>query len=653
MFYPTMVVAIGDLSRRAVHEAHELLEAFRSPARATTALCAFERGDYEAIHVPESGDASAFDAPLTRWLYATRLEQNIHRARQQGMEIGPPGGYLLEQLLLVFDSDAYADALRVADDLRALCERADDLVPARLHWLVLHPSYDSPLPPAIWQDHLTRLRASSAVQEGKMHLLRLVRSDGSVITHEQLRETVAYMLLTALHPAEFVGEHWLYRSVVDTERAPSTIGCGLVTLPLHKIIQCLQDKLVADALSCLLSGANDATGLPTPEEAQLWTQIVGQSVQGWDTSDGARVQAQSALGLSVTIPVPSLSASTLDSSRLAAGAEWETTWQEQRLPRWRTLLQSAARDAADAYHESLHASVQQYLRAPNANLLTLQSRLQALLRSVEGWQIYTLTPHRPSGERKAALHARLEKAIAQAQQSKGGLFRRRTMPDPQIVNDYTQALQDYYAQHMRVDAHDAHRAAADRIRQTLGNLLQSVSAAVERIQQEIRERQNRVRAFYLPSLPWLRPLVYRWEHLESTAHALWGGRDLSALVYRMIDPERDLREQLPWIIGQLENNLQQWMTSYYRSFSYYLRARFPNLQARVAWCEQQVEQMRSQADRVLWRTEKATPQLWQVAPPEERSSLPAAAAAPIRDWQSDTMLGYLAVARETVLETDS
>jgi hypothetical protein len=91
------------------------------------------------------------------------------------------------------------------------------------------------------------------------------------------------------------------------------------------------------------------------------------------------------------------------------------------------------------------------------------------------------------------------------------------------------------------------------------------------------------------------------------------------------------------------------MTDYFRRFSYYLRERYPNLQSRITHCEQYLAAMREQAPRVLWRAEKPTPQVWQVAPPEERSSLPHPADAPIRDWLTDTGLGYIAVVGEVAL----
>jgi hypothetical protein len=647
MFYPTMVVAVGDLAHRALAEAHELLQAFRSPALYITALAAYREGVYYEIGAPSLGDAGAFESPLARWLYATRLELNIHCARSEGMEVGPPGGYLLEQILLVVDSDAYGDALQMVQAVQELCERADDLVPARLHWLVLHPSYDAPLPTTLWQDHLARQHTPSALQEGKMYLLRLVRSDGSAMTPDQLRETAAYLLLMALHPAEFVGEHWLYRSLVDADRAPSTLGCGLVVLPLHKVIQCLQDKLVAEALTTLLSGSGGAVGLPQPDEAHLWGHVVGQAAQAW--GEAVRLQPQDALGLTATIPTPALNPRGLSAASLTAVADWEREWHEQKLPRWRMRLNDAAQRAADSYRESLHTGVQQHLRTPDANLTALKARLETLASAVSSWQIHTLTPTRPSAERKTALRTRLEKSLAEAERFKGGLFRRRPAPDAETVNAYAQALHDYYAQSLRADAHEAFNSLAQQIRDAIQQQLHSVRAALERIQLEARERENRARAFHHPTLPWLRPLVYRWEHLESTAQALWGNRDLATLIRQLIDPERDLREQLPWITQQLEQYLQRWMTDYFRRFSYYLRERYPNLQSRITHCEQHLTAMREQAPRVLWRAEKPTPQVWQVAPPEERSSLPHPADAPIRDWLTDTGLGYIAVVGEVAL----
>jgi len=648
-----MVVAVGDIAHRALLETHALLEAFRSPARHITALGAYHHGNYHAIAVPPFGDTDQMDNALTPWLYATRLEQNIHRARLEGMEVGPPSGYLLEQIVLIVDSNAYESALEVMQELHGICERANDLVPARLYWLVLHPFYDVPLPAAIWRDHLERARRLSSLQEGTMYLLRLVRSDGSNMTQEQLRETTAYLLFAALHPAEFVGEHWFFRSITHVDSAPHTIGCGFLTLPLHKIIQCLQDKLVAEALETLLIGNGEMPAFSLPSETQFWERIIHQAAQEWGQGGAARIQTQGSLDMTATIPVPVPAPRAMTTASLDAITEWENQWNEQRLPQWRSSVVRAAQQVVNEYRENLQAGIQQYLQTSEVSLEALKAKMEALEREIEAWQVHTLNPVSPTPERKTAMRSRLEKTLKEAEQQRRRLWRRRMTPDEEIVSAYAQSLQDYYAQSLRAEAQKAARSAASQIREAIQHQTHTLSVVLERIQTELRERTNRVQTFYLPALPWLKPIVSHWEHLAPVAHSLWGDRNLRALVRQYIDPKRDLREQIPWITEQMEQKLQQWMTRYYRKFSYYLKERFPNLQKRVLWYNDSMAAMRFQAERVLWHTEKTVPIMWRAIPPEEHSSLSVNADAPLHDWINEGVMGYIAVIPEAILEPDS
>lgn len=647
MFYPTMVVAVGDLAHRALQETNELLRAFRSPARHITALGSYSEGAYHELSAPPIADSAPFESKLMEWLYATRAEVNIDRAREEGMEVGPPAGYLLEQVLLVVDSNAYQHALEVVAELQSLCERARELVPARVHWLILHASYDEPLPAEISHDHQERLRPSSALQEGKLIVARLIRSDGSNMTPEQLRETVAYLLLGALHAAEFEGEHWLYRSVVDFEPAPSTLGCGLVVLPLHRMLRALQDKLVADALSAFLQGAKAPLQLPTLEENTLWRAITNKAAQAWAAGETERIKVGDGFSVSAQLSPPQVSQRNPDLAQLEAVAEWETRWQEEKLPRWRTLLSQFAREETEAYLQSLRETIHAYLRTPGADLNTVVARLEQLATAVGAWGAHHLAFTRPSANRKESLSKQIEKSIKEPPQRKFLGITRTARPQipRETAESFASALQDYYTQLVQAEAQEAFKSAArrllDELRQEQGNYV----AAQSRIAEEIREHKERAEQFRVEGLPWLEPLVYRWEHLEPTAQALWGERDLASIVAHYVNPELSLLQQLPLIVQRLQQQLHRWMTDYYRRFSYYLRERFPNHYGREQWCLMRLAEMRLQAERTLWHTEKGLPQLWQITPPDESGTQPLMPHAPDRLWESDIMLGFVAAAR--------
>ncbi len=645
MFYPTVVIAVGNLAHRALSETNELLLAFRSPARYITALGVYEEGDYLELSAPALADSAPFESTLMRWLYTTRAEVNIDRAREADMVVGPPAGYLLEQVLLVVDSNAYAHAQEVVAALRSICERAEELIPTRLHWIVLHPSYDEPLPPAILIDHQERLRMASPFQEGKLHVMRLVRSDGSNMTPEQLRETVAYLLLGALHAARFEGEHWLYRSVVELEPASSTLGCGLVTLPLHRVMRALEDKLIADALSAFLQSAQAPLHLPPLDENSLWRTVVEKAASAWAMGETERIKVNDKYAVSAQLSPPSIQPRNPDRAQLESIQEWEQQWQNEKLPHWRNLMNQFANAEVDAYLQSIHEAIHAYLSAPKPDLNTVISQLQQQINRVGEWGIHHLVISRPAINRKESLSKRAEKAIQELPPRKilGFTLPRRPHVPPELAADLANALKEYYEQMIIAEAQAAFRSAVERLQDALHQLHGSYRAAQEHITHDIREYNERALHFRCERLPWLEPLVYRWEHLEPIADALWGERDLASLVAQYINPDQELRSQLPRIAQNLRQNLQRWMTDYYRRFSYYLRMRFPTHYAREQWCLQRLQEMRVQAERTLWHTEKGLPQMWQITPPDTREML--APHAPDRLWECDAMLGFVAVSR--------
>jgi len=647
MFYPTVVIAVGNLAHRALSETNELLQAFRSPARYITALGAYDEGSYIELDAPDLADSAPFESTLMRWLYATRAEVNIDRAREASMVVGPPSGYLVEQVLLVVDSDAYAHAQEVVAALQSICERADELIPTRLHWMILHPSYDEPLPPEIALDHQERLRMASSLQEGKLIVMRLVRSDGSNMTPEQLRETVAYLLLGALHTARFEGEHWLYRSVVELEPAPSTLGCGLVTLPLHRIIRALQDKFIADALSAFLQDAKTPLNLPTLDENTFWRTVVGNAAQAWAVGETERIKVNDKYTLSTQLSPPRIALRNPDLTQLQAIREWEQQWQNEKLPRWRNLLSQSATAQIDTYMQTVREAIHAYLRTPQSDLNTIIKQLQQLINLINAWDVHHLAITRPTVTLKESVIKRTEKAIQEPQSRKvlGLTLSRRPNVPPEVATELGNALQEYYGQMITAEAQSEFQIATQRLRDALHQLYESYVDAWERITHDIREHNERAIRFRCERLPWLEPLIYRWEHLEPIASALWGERDLASLVAQYVNLEHDLRSQLPLIAQNLQIQMQRWMTDYYRRFSYYLRMRFPNHYAREQWCLQRLQEMRVQAERTLWHTEKGLPQMWQFMPPDTSGAQTLAPHAPDRLWEFDVMLGFVAAAR--------
>lgn len=650
MFYPTMVIGIGDLAHSTLHEFTELFKAFQSPTRHITAVGVYSEGGYQELHAPKLDEATKLESLLAQWLYATRAEHNIDRARQGKVEVGPPSGYLLEQVFLIVDSTQHEQMVHVVSEIEELCRSANDLVPARLHILILHPHYNQSLPPTILHWWAQRKKTDSELQSAQLWITRLLRSDGSIFTSEELRLTMIYSLLCALHPAEFEGEHWLYRNIASTETIPGTFGCGLVVLPLHRILRALQDKFVADSLQAFLRAARSIFEPPKVEEETLWKTIVQQSVQAWGQDGSDRIKLGSFPTVACEMRPPAITSRGDTVATMEIVDEWESNLILERLPRLRELLSQKVDEQLRLYRETMRKAIHHYLNNARADLSSLVTQLELLVSSVQLWQIHSLPSNKPSSKQKDSLRRQIQQIIEQpTQKTRFGRIKPPKIPKDTLTQ-YTEALRQYYGSQIQAEVTEVFRGCSNQLLTFLTEQLKVYSELRGRIEQEIRERNERAESFQVRTLPWLRPLVSHWAHLEPVAQELWGQRDLASLVAKMMDTDQNLLQMLPLVIERLQQQFARLVTPRYRRFSYYLQSLYPGETQRALWCQHQLDELRLQAQRTLWLTEKVLPRSWQITPPDDSGSSFLMPHAPDKHWQSDSMLGLLATTSSVVLD---
>ncbi|GIV17456.1 MAG: hypothetical protein KatS3mg022_2891 [Armatimonadota bacterium] len=116
-----------------------LLRSFRSPVEHIVAIGRYEAGRVEKLHIPHVGISGQFVNPLAEWMCRIRAERNLERVRNAGISVGPAGGYLLVQILLVVSSDQTEHIPAIVRMLEEAALSIKEKIPPRLHILIIHP----------------------------------------------------------------------------------------------------------------------------------------------------------------------------------------------------------------------------------------------------------------------------------------------------------------------------------------------------------------------------------------------------------------------------------------------------------------------------------------------------------------------------------
>lgn len=609
--YPTIVLGRGEVSAQVLRRLTKLLNVHRSPARHVVAVGTTDGVGYDVLHQPQVHTSEPFINPLSQWMHAIRSEENLSSARKSGLSIGPPGGYLLVQVLLLVDSNYLADVPAVVEELRQASARSQEELPVRLYLLVLHASHD--LSTLRWQEN-GFVTADRWLAPCGTWLVGLTRSDGSNITGEQLVETLSYLLLAAVQTPSQAEEHWLFRSPAYASGNPMTLGFGFLVLPLAEIEQALTDKLVADTLQPLLEEPEEPPPLPpevTPEEGSWWQTLLSKLP--------GLVSAGAGLTLSLlrqeTPPIGN------DPRRwLQEADDWDARWQQETLPKWRESLQGAADDLLGLFHSKMHEEFSRYCSVITGFVPLLSRLTNSMIQGLEKWSILKMEmPGLPTESLQTA-RAQFESALQQLPIGAGIAwlhYRRRRRELGEAWQVYTQHLQAYHAAQMRLAALEVLRESAEKLQSIIHQQAAHTESLARHVTGVVTLRQAAALGLRIMLPPWIRAVVTAWKHLQPVAQELWGHRDLRDVLRRRVEKEAMTTPE-EWLKGidRVANDLRDslihhWMTPQHRRLTYYLRQRFGSEQEAREWLERQMDDLRNEASCLLWRSAKPPLQGWQ------------------------------------------
>jgi hypothetical protein len=271
--YPTIVLGAGDLPCQTVERTKRLLRSFRLPARHVTALGAYQNGSLQAVYVPNAPGEN-FVNPVTEWMYRIRLQSNLEAALDEGASVGPDGGYLFVQALLLFDDEHVS----IIDEVVHLLDEGSaylrEPVPVRLHVMVIHQQFSDPSP--IYST-VESLESTRWVTVASRWLIGRTRSDGSMLSIDDLSVSLPYLLLSALQHADYGKDHWLFREPWTSSATPRSVGFGLVVLPLPEIEDTLSHWFLSDVFKLVSTEVKETPPIPDdllPQEEEWWQKLV-------------------------------------------------------------------------------------------------------------------------------------------------------------------------------------------------------------------------------------------------------------------------------------------------------------------------------------------------------------------------------------------
>lgn len=658
--YPTMVIGSGETAAQVLKQTTRLLRSFRSPVEHVISVGLYEAGSAEKLHVPHVGIPGQFVNPFAEWMCRIRAEQNLERVRSAGISVGPAGGYLLVQILLVVDSnqtDSISTIVRMLEEAALFLQ---EKIPPRLHILIIHPHSSSFGFPTGKDTHL--LIHSDFLTLSSRWILAPVRSDGSILTEDEFLTALPYLLFAALQPTDHGDEHWLFRKPLATADDWLVPGFGLVVLPLPEIEDALTHQLLADAFSELNAEPEappEAVPELEPEETTWWQRLLQAipSVAG----------AGAGLTLSLKQDKPDLSK---DPHRWLQEADaWDTRWRKETLPQNEQALQSAANEMLEAFRGYLRQYIQNNMLVSRGALPLLRFALDKAAQAMDRWTILKAELTEPGGETIQSARTHFEQALERLPErgklitiavlitfvswallqgvlwllsprlgtylwwavaaaavlppaAAGGgayaFYRRRRAYLQQCWDDYLGRLHAQHAELLRWRALCVLQNAAREMKEVITSELQRA----QNLQQDIGTRiplwrQMAQTLRILLPLP-LRPIVSNWRHIQPMVEDLWGGRDLAKVVRKGLEDMGistldDLQQRTDDLSNYLRRQLlDHWMTSEHRQPLYYLRLRFGSDETLRAWLHEQMKKASQEASALLWRCEKPAHQGWKL-----------------------------------------
>ena len=656
--YPTIVLAAGDLPCQTVERTKRLLRSFRLPARHVTALGAYQNGSLQAVYVPNAPSEN-FVNPLTEWMYRIRLQSNLESALEEGVSVGPEGGYLFVQALLLFDDEHSSSIDEVVHLLDEGSAYLREPVPVRLHVMVIHQQLSDPSP--IYST-LKSVESTRWVTVASRWLIGRMRSDGSMLSIDDLSVSLPYLLLSALQHADYGKDHWLFREPWTSSATPRSVGFGLVVLPLPEIEDTLSHWFLSDVFKLVSTEVKETPPIPDdllPQEEEWWQKLV------------STVQNVAKAGAGLTL---SLIDNTPPTGRnphqwLNEADTWHEQWRTEKLPLWKQSLRTIADELVNGFQQRLQSTVQNSLLAVVGCLPIMRSIVGHLLQGLETWAIAKLEVTEPSTEALQSAREQFENALARlprwqellqwamlvslvgwALLSLFGLmlssyvvnyvqivwsiaailppligaawayrhYRQRRQELEVAWENYLQKLRSYQTDILRFHAIIALKSAFERVLA----LVQEEQENVESLAQHLRGKrlswEAAVRAFELISPPPVRFIVRSFRQLIPVVQQLWGKRDLKAVLRQALEHlgiggMGDLIEKVEEVQDYLRRLLlNQWMQGEYRNPRFYLRHLTGREGAYELWLTEQMREAIESSTALLWPCENPPDQGWKL-----------------------------------------
>ena len=658
--YPTLIIGSGKVTTQALEQTARLLRSFRSPVEHAVSIGIYEAGEARKVHVPPVAVPDWFVNPLAEWMYRIRVEQNLEKVRKAGISVGPTGGYLVVQILLLVDSDHTDSVTEIVHLLEEASLSLQEKVPPRLHLLVIHP-HPSAFSPTVIGDPNAFVRTGSLTFSSTW-ILAPVRSDGSVLTLDGLQTALPHFLFACLQPIDRYENHWLFRKPLSSDRVWLVPGFGLIVLPLPEIEDALTHQLLADAFAELTSEP-ETTPEVDPEIEQdegTWWQRLLQAIPNIATQGAG-------LTLSLAQDKPNLSDDP--HQWLQETDDWDMRWRKETLPQCEQAMLSAANEMLDVFRSYLRQYIQNNMLLSRAALPILRFALDKAAQALDRWTILKMELSEPGGETVQSARTRFEEALKRLPKRgrlitiaalvtlvswavlQGALwlmaprlgaylwgavgaaailppalaggwayafYRRRKAYLQECWDDYLGRLHAQHAELLRWRALHVLQNTAQEVKDVITDELQRA----QQLQQDINTRISlwkQVAQTLRIMLPFpLRAIVANWKHIQPMIEELWGRRDLAKVIRKGLEQLQistlfDLQERTDDVAQYLRHQLlDQWMTPEHRQPAYYLRLRFGNEEALRQWLYEQMSEAAHEASALLWRCEQPAQQGWKL-----------------------------------------
>ncbi|MGC8783220.1 MAG: hypothetical protein ACP5RN_02375 [Armatimonadota bacterium] len=658
--YPTLIIGSGKIATQTLEQTARLLRCFRSPVEHVVSIGIYEAGEAKKLHVPPVDVPDWFVNPLAEWMYRIRVERNLERVRKAGISIGPIGGYLVVQILLLVDSDQTDSVPEIVHLLEEASVSLQEKVPPRLHLLVVHP-HPSAFSPTVVGDPSAFVRTGSLTFSSTW-ILAPVRSDGSVLTLDDLETALPHFLFASLQPIDHYEKHWLFRKPPSADKIWLVPGFGLVVLPLPEIEDALTHQLLADAFTELTSEP-ETTPEVDPEIQQdevTWWQRLLQAIPNI-ASQGA------GLTLSLAQDKPKLSGDP--HQWLQETDDWDAHWRKETLPQCEQAMLSAANEMLEVFRSYLRQYIQNNMLVFRGALPILRFALDKAAQAMDRWTILKMELSEPGGETVQSARTRFEEALERLPERgrlitiatlvtlvswavlQGALwllaprlgvyvwwavvvaavlppvlaggwayafYRRRKAYLQECWDDYLGRLHAQHAEMLRWRALHVLQNTAQEMKDVITDELQRA----QQLQQDINTRISLWRHLahtFRVMLPFpLRAIVSNWKHIQPIVQELWGRRDLTKVLRKGLEELGistlvELQERTDDVAQYLRHQLlDHWMTPEHRQSAYYLRLRFGNEEALRQWLDEQMSEAAHEAAALLWRCEQPAQQGWKL-----------------------------------------